>query len=101
MIGRPSRFSGNSAVEAELGQVQPIHEHVDHANRVISVDVIVNTLRQKEALRPFPAFYVARHGMFSPPPNRRCAILAGLQALGYSFRYLFYAASRSSGRYEA
>jgi len=67
--GTPSTGRGTPAPpdrtvnEAGSGDVD---EGVDHANRVVLVDVVVNALRQEKALRPVPAFNVARHETAQP-----------------------------------
>jgi hypothetical protein len=38
MVGRPSRREGLNAVEAELGEIKPLDEDVDRADRIIVAD---------------------------------------------------------------
>jgi len=50
-------------VEAQLSEVQLIHERVDHAHRVVLADVVVHAFGQQEALASIPALDVARYNI--------------------------------------
>ncbi len=47
MIARAARLFGSDAVEAERRQIERIDEGIDHANRIIFADVVVDRLRQE------------------------------------------------------
>ena len=50
MIGRPARRLGHDTVEPELPQVDRIHEGVDHADRVVLVDPVIQARRKQRRL---------------------------------------------------
>jgi hypothetical protein len=50
VVGGPTRYLGNNAVEAELDEIETINEHVDGANRIVVVDPIIEAFRQKRRL---------------------------------------------------
>jgi hypothetical protein len=50
MVGRPTRCEGLNGVEAQLGEIQPIHKHVDHPHRVVLSNVVIQILGKQNAL---------------------------------------------------
>jgi hypothetical protein len=41
MIGRPTRCEGRNAVKAELGEIQPIDEDIDHPHRIVLAHIVI------------------------------------------------------------
>jgi hypothetical protein len=50
VIGRPTRRLRHDTVEPKITQVNRIHECVDHADGVISVDPVIQALRKQRRL---------------------------------------------------
>jgi hypothetical protein len=67
VIAGAARICRNNSAKPELAQVQGVHERLNHTHGVIPVDVVVDILRQKEALISVPAFHVACHENTRPP----------------------------------
>ena len=75
-VGRPG------TVKTQLGEVQVIHERVDHAHGIVLVHVVVHALGQQQRLAPVPTLNVARHDALTPE-RFRAVIVPGLEAFGY------------------
>jgi hypothetical protein len=41
-----------NTVEPEVGEIERVDERIDHANRIVLVDPIIEALRQKRRLSP-------------------------------------------------
>jgi len=55
MIGRPTRCEGRNAVEAELGEIQPIDEDIDRPHRIVLAHIVIQhrgKQRDLLAIRP-------------------------------------------------
>ena len=50
MIGGPARRLGHDTVEAELTQIDRIHESIDHPNRIVLVDPVVQAFGKQRRL---------------------------------------------------
>jgi hypothetical protein len=61
MVGRPARREGLNAVEAELGEIKPLDEDVDRADRIIVADIVVKHGREQRALAAIAALHKPRH----------------------------------------
>ena len=61
MIAGAAGVGGRGTVEAQLSEVQLVHEGVGHAHRVVLAHVVVHAFGQQEALASVPALDVARH----------------------------------------
>ncbi len=61
MVRRPSRRTGINAPETKIAKIKPIDEHVDHTNRIITVDKVVQALRQQSRLAPLNTFNETLH----------------------------------------
>src|SRR5690242_16691864 len=61
MISRPPSLRRLDPVESELGEIEPIDEHVDHSNRIILVDPVVQAFRKQRALAAIYSLHEALH----------------------------------------
>ena len=61
MIGRPPGFRRLDPFEPELGQIEPIGECVDHANRIVLVDPVLQAFRKQRALPAIRTLNKAPH----------------------------------------
>ncbi len=52
MIARPPRRLRHSATEPETAQIELIDENIDHPNRIVFVDPVLQALREQRALSP-------------------------------------------------
>ena len=66
MIGRPPGSLRLHAIEAELGQIKPIHENVDHADRIVLADPLLQAFREQCALTAIHALNKTLHQI---PPS--------------------------------
>jgi hypothetical protein len=62
VIGRPPRRPGTDPLEAEHAQIQIIDEDVDHPNRIILRDEIIQAFRQETHLVPGNPLNKPLHG---------------------------------------
>ncbi len=69
MVARAAGLFWYDAVEAEPRQIERVDEGIDHANRVLLADVVVNRFRKKRRLRPIRALDEPPHS--SPPAPAR------------------------------
>jgi hypothetical protein len=70
MIGRPPRRLRLNTAEPELGKIECLNERIDHTNRIILIDPVIEALRQErrltairpldKALHPVPANHLRR-----------------------------------------
>ena len=63
-----ARVGGGGTAEAQFGEIQLVHKCIDHADRIIFANIIVDAFRQKEALASIPAFNIARQVSHLPAP---------------------------------
>ena len=56
VIARATGLFGDDAVEAERREIEHLDEGVDHPNRVLLADVVVDRVRQQRRLPPICAF---------------------------------------------
>jgi hypothetical protein len=61
MVGRTPGGFGHHALEAELRQIQLLDEHINHSDRVVLRDVVIQTLRKQSALRSILPFDKSLH----------------------------------------
>jgi len=52
VIGGTAGLGGLYALEAQLGQIERLHERIDCANRIALIDKIVEAFRQQRRLTP-------------------------------------------------
>jgi hypothetical protein len=58
VIARTSRVRGNSSLKTKRADIQLIDKRLDHPDRVIATDVIVQAFGKQECLAPIPALDV-------------------------------------------
>ena len=68
MVGWPSGRRRLHASEPELGQIERIDERIDHANRIVLVDPVIEAFGQQRRLPPIRPLHEALHEI--PPANR-------------------------------
>ena len=61
MISGPARGRRLDAIKTQIRQVQRIDERVDHADRILLVNPIVEALRQERRLPPICSLHEALH----------------------------------------
>jgi hypothetical protein len=49
------------ACETEVGQIEAVDEHVDHADRIVLVDPVLEALRKQRRLIPVGALHEPLH----------------------------------------
>src|ERR1700676_521832 len=69
MIGRPSRRLRLDPVKPELSKIERLDEGVDHTNRIILIDPIIQAFGQQCRLTAIRAFDKALH---PSPANHLC-----------------------------
>ena len=45
MIGRPAGCLGSNPVKAELAQIELVYKHINHPNRIVLVDPVLQAFR--------------------------------------------------------
>ena len=63
MIGRPTGLRRLDPFEPELGEIEPIDERVDHANRIVLVDPVLQAFRKQRGLLAIRPCNKARHSI--------------------------------------
>src|ERR1700756_5673273 len=66
MISRPPSLRRLDPFEPEFGEIEPIDERVDHSNRVVLVDPVVQAFRKQRALA---AIYSLDEALHPIPPQ--------------------------------
>lgn len=61
MVGRPSRRLGDHTLEPQRSQVQLVDEDVDHPDRVLLGDVLLQVFRKQDPLPAILALDEALH----------------------------------------
>ena len=61
MVRRPARRRGVNPNEAKRTQIKPIDEHLDHANRILRFNVVLQTRGQQAHLGSVLAFDESLH----------------------------------------
>lgn len=69
MIGRSSRRLRLNTAEPELGKIERLDERIDHTNRIILVDPIIEALGQTSTVRG-PSLDKALHSFPTTHPRR-------------------------------
>ena len=67
MVGRPTHCEGLNAVEAELGEIQPIHKDIDRPDRIVLAHIVIQHRREQRAL---PAVRPSTKRFIRSPANR-------------------------------
>ena len=70
VVRRSPRRRGIDAFEAQLGQIELVDEDLDHPDRIVFGDVVVQALGQQSDLRSILAFDESLHALV---PMTRCA----------------------------
>ena len=86
MIRGPAGRLGIDAVEPQLGQIERIDEHIDHANRIALVNPVIEAFRQQRRL---PAIRPLNEALHPIPPQ--------IAAESYSANQIISAFSHSQG----
>jgi hypothetical protein len=68
MIGRPARCERCNALEAELGEIQPIDKDIDRPNRIVLAYILIQHRGKQRALLTIRPLNKALHPI---PANRR------------------------------
>ena len=68
MVGRPTHCEGLNAVEAELGEIQPIHKDIDRPDRIVLAHIVIQHRREQRALPAIRPLNKALH----PIPRKSC-----------------------------
>src|SRR4051794_9852124 len=66
MIRRPTRAGRLNATEPQFSQIEGRNEGVDHANRIVICNPVIQAFRQQSRLPAISPFNEARHTQ--PPP---------------------------------
>src|SRR5262249_7623970 len=75
VIPRPSDVQRLDRLEAQFLQIKPVNERIDHANRIILADPVIEASRQQRQLPPIRLLNEPRH--LSPPPFSKRIIASG------------------------
>lgn len=68
MVARTACFLRIDAIEAEPRQVEGVDKGIDHTNRVLLADVVVNRIRKKSRLHPIRALDEPPHSILPLKP---------------------------------
>src|SRR5215467_12889539 len=68
MIGRPPSLCRSDSFEIECTEIERIDKRVDHTNRIILVDPVVQTFRKQSRLSAIRPLNEALHSIPRKPP---------------------------------
>ena len=86
VITRPPSLFGNDAVEAERCEIQHVDEGIDHPDRVLLADVVLNRVRQQSRLPPIRTFDEPPHPIL--PHNLAGIVQCFAGTVGFSHRLI-------------
>ena len=81
MIARPAGFPRFDPAKAQTAKIKLIHKDIDHPNRIVFADPVVQTLGKHTALSAIHALNKAFHHVLPPIDERIIAPAAFLHSL--------------------
>ncbi len=60
-VARPARRLRRNPTKPQAAKIELIDKHIDHPNRIVLVDSVLQTLREQRALPPIHTLYKAFH----------------------------------------